>query len=99
MKQEKKWERKNPQKYEFRYEVASERNKITRYILIPKNNRAAEAQHMSEHEAFQAIQWHAFIGESEEVQKLLLGFPEFKREDLKKLLIQSVETHCKTLGL
>ena len=67
--------------------------------MIPKSNRAAEVQHMNEHDAFQVIQRHALKGESEEVQRLLLGFPEFKREDLKKLLIQSVETHGKTLGI
>ena len=60
--------KKKSAKYEFRYEVASEREKITRYTLIPKSNRAAEAQHMSEHEVFQVIQRHAFKGESEEVQ-------------------------------
>jgi hypothetical protein len=47
----------------------------------------------------QAIQRHALKGESEEVHKLLLEFPEFKREDLKKMLVLSVETHGKTLVL
>jgi hypothetical protein len=54
---------------------------------------------MSEHEAFQAIQRHALKGESEEVNRLLLEFPESKRADLKKMLIRSVETHGKTLAL
>jgi len=44
--------KKNFAKYELRYEVASERNKIAGFTLIPKNNHSAEAQHMSEHEAF-----------------------------------------------
>ena len=86
-------------KYELRYEVASERNKIAGFTLIPKNNHSAEAQHMSEHEVFQAIQRHALKGESEEVNRLLLEFPESKRADLKKMLIRSVETHGKTLEL
>ena len=47
----------------------------------------------------QAIQRHALKGESEEVHKLLLEFPEFKREDLKKMLVLSVETQGKTLVL
>ena len=45
-------------KYELRYEISSERNKIAGYTLIPGSNRLAEAQQMSEHEAFQAIQRH-----------------------------------------
>ena len=57
-------------KYDFRYEVASERKKISGYTLIPKSNRTAEVQHMTEHEAFQAMQRCAFKGESEEVKKL-----------------------------
>ena len=86
-------------KYELRYEIASERNKIAGYTLIPKNNHSAEAQHMNEHKAFQAIQRHALKGESEEVNSLLLEFPESKREDLKNMLIRSVATHGKTLEL
>ena len=86
-------------KYELRYEIASERNKIAGYTLIPKNNHSAEAQHMNEHKAFQAIQRQALKGEPEEVNSLLLEFPESKREDLKNMLIRSVATHGKTLEL
>ena len=86
-------------KYEFRYEVASERNKIAGYTLIPKSNRAAEVQHLNEHEAFQKILQYAYKGESEEVQKILLEFPEFKREDLKVMLKQSLPILGKTMGL
>ena len=86
-------------KYELRYEIASERNKIAGYTLIPKNNHSAEAQHMNEHKSFQAIQRHALKGEPEEVNSLLLEFPESKREDLKNMLIRSVATHGKTLEL
>ena len=79
--------------------MASERNKISSYTLIPESNRVAEAQYMSEQEAFQAIQQHALKGESERVHKILLEFAEFKREDLKKMLVRSVETHGKALEL
>jgi hypothetical protein len=99
MKKERERERKISQKYELLYEIASEMNKIAGYTLIPESNRVAEAQHMSEHEAFQAIQGHTLKGESEEVHKFLLEFPEFKREDLKKMLVRSVETHVKSLEL
>ena len=54
---------------------------------------------MNEHEAFQAIQRHALKGEPEEVNSLLLEFPESKREDLKNMLIRSVATQGKTLEL
>ena len=92
-------ERKNLRKYEFRYEIASERNKIAGYTLIPKNDRTLEARHLSEHELLQEIHRHAFKGESEDVQKLLLGFSEFKRKDLKSMLIKSVRPLGITLTL
>jgi hypothetical protein len=98
-KKEKRMENKKITKYEFRFEVASERNKIAGYTLIPHNNREAEAQHMTEHDALQAIQRHALKGETEEVKRLLLEFPEFKREDLKRMLIRSVATHGRTLEI
>ena len=70
-------------KYELRYEIASERNKIAGYTLIPKNNHSAEAQHMNEHEAFQAIQRHALRGESEEVTVCCWNFRNLKEKTLK----------------
>ena len=92
-------EKKKFTKYENRFEVASERKKISGYTLIPHNTREAEAQHMTEHDLLQVIQRHALKGETEEVNKLLLEFPDFKREDLKKMLIRSVATHGRTLEL
>ncbi len=86
-------------KYKCRNEIASKRNNIVGYTLIPKSDRTLEALHLSEHELFQQIHRHAFKGESEDVQKLLLGFPEFKRKDLKSMLIKSVRTLGKTLTL
>ena len=86
-------------KYEFRFEVASERNEFDGYTLILWNNRDTEAQYMTEHKALQAIQRHALKGETEEVQRLLLEFTVFKREDIQKMLIRSVASHGKTLDL
>ncbi|MEC8980305.1 MAG: hypothetical protein VYA81_01920 [SAR324 cluster bacterium] len=91
--------KKKSAKYELHYDIASERNKIAGYTLIPKNDHSVEAQHMNEHKAFQTIQRHALMGEPEEVNGLLLEFPESKREDLKNMLIRSVATHGKTLEL
>ena len=92
-------EKKRTKKYELRFEVASERNKIPGYTLIPKHNRTAEAQHKSEHEALQVILRHALRGDLEAVKKQLLEFPEYKREDLKKMLKASVAAHGRTLEL
>ena len=41
--------KKNFAKYELRYEITSQRNKIAGYTLIPEINCVDEAQHMSEH--------------------------------------------------
>ena len=92
-------EKKRTKKYELRFEVASERNKIPGYTLIPKYNRTAEAQHKSEHEALQVIMRHALRGDFKAVKKQLLEFPEYKREDLKKMLKASVAAHGRTLEL
>ena len=92
-------EKKRSKKYELRFEVASERNKITGYTLIPKHDRSAEAQHMTEHEALQVIQREALRGDIEAVKRQLLEFPEYKREDLKKMLKASVVTHGRVLEL
>ena len=92
-------EKKRTKKYELRFEVASERNKIPGYTLIHKHNRTAEVQHKSEHEVLQVILRHALRGDLEAVKKQLLEFPEYKREDLKKMLKASVAAHGRTLEL
>ena len=86
-------------KYELRFEVASERKKITGYTLIPDHDYTAQAQHIKEHEAFLKIQRHAFNGDVLAIEELLLEFPVFKREDLKKMLIRSAAERGKALEL
>ncbi len=86
-------------KKELSFEVASESKKITGYTLITDLDCTAEAQHMKEHEAFLKIQRHAFNGDILEVEELLLEFPVYKREDLKKMLIRSAAERGKTLEL
>ena len=54
---------------------------------------------MTEHEVLQAIQPHALKGETKEVQRLLLEFTVFKREDIQKMLIRSITSHGKTPDL
>ena len=55
-------ERKNLRKYEFRYEIASERNKIAGYTLIPKSDLTLEALYLSEYVLFHEIHIHVFKG-------------------------------------
>ena len=98
-KKEKRTGKRKNRKYELRFEVASERKKIPGYTLITDLDCNAEAQHMREHEAFLKIQRHAFNGDILEVEELLLEFPEYKREDLKKMLIRSAAERGKTLEL
>ena len=90
--------RKN-KKNKLSFEVASERKKITGYTLITDLDCSVEALHMKEHEAFIKIQRHAFNGDTQAVEELLLEFPVFKREDLKKMLIRSAAERGKTLVL
>ena len=92
-------EKKISKKYELRFEVASERKKIPGYTLMPKHDRSAEAQHVSEHEALQLIQRYALKGDTEAVKIQLLEFPEYKRGDLKKMLKASVAAHGRILEL
>ena len=54
---------------------------------------------MTEHEALQVIQRDALRGDIEAVKRQLLEFPEYKREDLKKMLKASVVTHGRVLEL
>ena len=92
-------EKKRSKKYELRFEVASERNKISGYTLIPKHDRTAEVQHMTEHKALQEIHRYALKGDIEAVKRQLLEFPEYKRGDLKKMLKASVVAHGRVLEL
>ena len=77
-------EKKRSKKYELRFEVASERNKIPGYTLIPKHDSSAEEQHMTEHEALQVIQRYALRGDIEAVKRQLLEFPDIKEGTLRK---------------
>ena len=96
---EKRMGKRKNKKYELNFEVASERKKITGYSLITDLDCAAEVKHMKEHEAFLKIQRHAFNGDILVLEEMLLEFPVFKREDLKKMLIRSAAERGKTLEL
>ena len=85
--------------HHLRFEVASERLTIREYSLIPESDPAAKEQHIQEHLMLQDIQRLAQNGDLEGVKKLLLLFPESKREDLRKMLQKSAAEKGKTLEL
>jgi len=86
-------------KYDLRFEVASERKKIPGYTLIHKHDRSGEEQHLSEHELLKKIVNYALRSDLDAVKRQLLEFPEFKREDLKKILKASVAVYGRDLEL
>ena len=89
----------NQNYHHIRFEVASERRTIREYSLIPESDPAAKEQHISEHLMLQEIQRLALSGDSGEVKKFLLKFPESKREDLSTMLLKSAAEKGKTLEL
>jgi len=89
----------NQNDHYVRFEVASERQTIREYSLIPESDPAAKEQHISEHLMMQDIQRLAHSGDSEGVKELLRKFPESKREDLSKMLQKSVAEKGKNLEL
>ena len=82
-----------------RYEVASERQTIREYSLIPESDPAVKKEHISEHQLLQDIQRLAQNGDSERVKELLLKFPESKREDLSTMLQKSASEKGKPLEM
>ena len=85
--------------HHVRFEVASERQTIREYSLIPESDPTAKEQHILEHLMLQDIQRLAQSGDSEGVKELLLKFPESKREDLSTMLQNSAAEKGKTLDL
>ncbi len=90
---------KNKIDHHVRFEVASERQTLREYSLIPESDPAAKEQHISEHQMLQDIQRLAQTGDSTGVKELLQKFPESKREDLRIMLQKSVSEKGKKLEL
>ena len=88
-------------KYKYNYENATEKresqDKYGRMDDIPHDSPEKHPEHLNEHQLLQEIQHEALYGEAKKVQELLLKWPEYKREDLRKMLIGSVEEHGRTL--
>ena len=87
-------------KYKYNYENATEKRESQEKhgrLDIPHDTPDNHPQHLQEHQMLQEIQHEALYGEAKRVTELLLKWPEYKREDLRKLLIDSVEERGRTL--
>ena len=64
---------------------------------IPHDSPDKHPQHLQEAQMLQEIQHEALYGDARRVKELLSTWPESKQQDLRKLLIDSVEEHGRTL--
>ena len=86
--------------HEINYEVASERATVKEHMLLPPNDgQVKHPEHLREHEMMVNIQRLALNGEVEKVRESLLEWPECKRNDLRKILIDSVEDCGRTIDI
>ena len=86
--------------YKYNYENATEKRESQDKhgrLDIPHDSPEKHPEHLHEHQLLQEIQHEALYGEAKRVKELLLTWPESKREDLRKLLIDSVEERGRTL--
>ena len=86
--------------YKYNYENATEKRESQDKhgrLDIPHDSPEKHPEHLNEHQLLQEIQHEALYGEAKRVTELLLKWPEYKREDLRKLLIDSVEERGRTL--
>ena len=86
--------------YKYNYENATEKRESQDKhgrLDNPHDSPEKHPEHLHEHQLLQEIQHEALYGEAKRVTELLLKWPEYKREDLRKLLIDSVEERGRTL--
>ena len=73
--------------HKINFEVASERATIKEHMLMPPNDgQWKHPEHLNEHELLQIITRESQNQNWPEVKRLLLEFPEGKREDLIEML-------------
>ena len=86
--------------YKINFENATERRTVKEHMLMPPNDgQVKHPAHLREHEMMVNIQRLALNGEVEKVRESLLEWPECKRNDLRKILIDSVAEHGRTLDI
>ena len=87
-------------RYKINFENATERATVKEHMLLPPNDgQVKHPEHLREHEMMVNIQRLALNGEEEKVKECLLEWPEDKRKDLRKMLIDSVAEHGRTLNI
>ena len=88
-------------KYKYNYENATEKRESQkvhgRMDDIPHDSPDKHPQLLQEAQMLQEIQHEALYGDARRVKELLSTWPESKQQDLRKLLIDSVEEHGRTL--
>ena len=89
--------------YKYNFENATEKriaDKELGHVLMPDpDGQVKHPEHLQEHEMMVNIQRLALDGEVEKVKESLLEWPEGKRNDLRKILIDSVAEHGRTLDI
>ena len=89
--------------YKYNFENATEKriaDKELGHVLMPDpDGQVKHPEHLQEHEMMVNIQRLALDGEVEKVRESLLEWPEGKRKDLRKILIDSVAEHGRTLHI
>ena len=89
--------------YKYNFENATEKriaDKELGHVLMPDpDGQVKHPEHLQEHEMMVNIQRLALNGEVEKVRETLLQWPEGKRNDLRKILIDSVAEHGRTLDI
>ena len=89
--------------HKYNFENATEKRQADKDLgfinFPPCDGQVKHPEHLKEHELLQILQRETLNQNWSEVKRLLLEFPEFKREDLKRMLIRSVATHGRTLEI
>ena len=89
--------------YKYNFENATEKriaDKELGHVLMPDpDGQVKHPEHLQEHEMMVNIQRLALDGEVEKGRESLLQWPEGKRNDLRKILIDSVAEHGRTLDI
>ena len=86
--------------HKINFENPTERATVTEHMLLPPNDgQVKHPEHLREHEMMVNIQRLALNGEVEKVKESLLEWPEDKRKDLRKILIDSVAEHGRTINI
>ena len=89
--------------YKYNFENATEKRAADKeygHILMPDpDGQIKHPEHLDEHERMVNITRLALNGEEEKVKESLLEWPEDKRKDLRKILIDTVAEHGRTINI